>query len=781
MSLVALCFVAVLGIALASYLALTTRTMQLSNRSYQAGLSQKLAEFGLEEGLRAFNNNDWSNWSSSPTNMTSGAWTRDASNKRATRTISFANGKLGQGVTATVKIRVDNYDAAQLSHTWNSGKSYQINELVGYNGVWYRCLAANSNQQPPNLNYWADEGMNWAWNSSVSYSVGDFVNDAGVWYRCKTAHSTPHQPPNGTYWVLTNSAYLNSTPNPYPAEGLLFWSGSWVRLSNSPPWTWDNSSTPINWRWASGVTYAFGDAISDPTQSNLVWKRCIASHTSSWSPNVYSSTSLWRATTWFWTWSASNSYNPGDVAYYGSAWYRCVRANLNQAPSASSDYWASGPLFSQEWDASRSYSANDIVFYNGVWYLCILACNGRNPSTETNYWVGADTSNSSYTWNRTTNYSAGAFRCYAGAWYKCLLAGNSGIAPGNSTYWGNAWTNSFGITTGVPVVSAEAIISLGDGSTTRTQLRGTLVAASAFPNAIAANGDVTISAATGTVDSYDSRSGTYSSQVSTNTNYSAVIAAGGNLAINATTNVRGYLAWPSPPSGISTNTTVWGPADASPTKVNNNRVSRSPDLPQMAIRSVAAGYTLSLTNNTSYVLGTPGATTPTVYSISSASNSPNLVLNSSSEVLTIVGPVILDVSGNLQISSGKIVVASTGSAEIHFSGRLNVSNSSGGLDNTQTKDPRKLILLGTSSLTTHQILSTTYDFYGLVYLPNGSLTISNSPNIYGAVSANNVTFGDAAKVHYDVSLRYASISGLDQPYMISEWRELPQTEWATMP
>ena len=46
--LVALCFVAVLGISLAGYIAVCSRAMNISNRSYQAGLSRQLAEMGLE-------------------------------------------------------------------------------------------------------------------------------------------------------------------------------------------------------------------------------------------------------------------------------------------------------------------------------------------------------------------------------------------------------------------------------------------------------------------------------------------------------------------------------------------------------------------------------------------------------------------------------------------------------------------------------------------------------------------------------------------------------------
>jgi hypothetical protein len=89
--LLALCFVAVIGISLASYLALSSRAMTLSNRTVKQGLGQQLAELGVEEGLRAMNLNLFSgadataaqaDWSSGGTSV---GWTLDTTNKRAPR------------------------------------------------------------------------------------------------------------------------------------------------------------------------------------------------------------------------------------------------------------------------------------------------------------------------------------------------------------------------------------------------------------------------------------------------------------------------------------------------------------------------------------------------------------------------------------------------------------------------------------------------------------------------------------------------------------------------
>ena len=54
--------------------------------------------------------------------------------------------------------------------------------------------------------------------------------------------------------------------------------------------------------------------------------------------------------------------------------------------------------------------------------------------------------------------------------------------------------------------------------------------------------------------------------------------------------------------------------------------------------------------------------------------------------------------------------------------------------------------------------------------------------IFGAVSATKITYSGAnMNVHYDTSLRYATFGGVDQPYSVTDWRELPVDEQATMP
>lgn len=806
-SLVALCFAVVLGISLASYITLSSRAMQLSNRSFQAGVSKQLAEVGIEEALRAFNQNNWDDWTSSGI---SADWTLDTTTKRATATMTFPAGKFGQGTTASVKIRVDNYDAGVVGASWSSSINYRVDDLVGRNGIWYRCIRNHSNQAPPNMNYWVSEGIPWKWDASTTYSTENVVYHSNSWYRYISATSGSNNPPPATSWTAIPS--INPSW-PYSNGSIReAWDGWEIRDGGD----WDPA--PISWRWRGNPSkyYKFNEIV----YYDSTWYRCINSHWSSnsWWPVNYrpnaSGSDYWTRVTSMWTWSSSTNYNLGDVVYHSgtSDWYRCIRAHSGQTPSGSSAYWANTPLFSTEWDAGRQYNQNDTVRYNGVWYLSRQNTNiGQNPSTATSYWIGASTTNASYTWSNATSYSVGAYRCYGGAWYRCIAAttANANHTPNNTTHWTAAWSNSWGITTGAPVVYAEATVNIPNHPAQKTQLRAPIAPAPLFPNAAGATGDLTITTGTGTVDSYDSSLGAYNQTTSPftasspNISDTAVLAAGGALAINGTTAVKGYLAAPTLPANISTGTTVQEIGDPASPNLAPDRLSRSPHVPQFGV--VPTGN-LSLStiwnplnkgtalpgptsSNQTLSLGTPGATTPSRYHYDG-----DLQLEtgdaSDYQYINISGPVILYVKGSLRLQSGSMIqLTSTGSLQITYGSIFRAYTGSAGIYN-RTQDPKKLILI-TDSTTSQATFwdnggsGTNKDFHGVVYAPNNTSSVGlefrDGIHVYGAISAKEITFSSEANLHYDTSLRYATFGGVDQPYAVTEWRELPATEQATVP
>lgn len=793
--LVVLCLLAVLGIALASFLAVSNQSMKLSNRSSRTGMSEQLAEMGLEEALRAYNSNNWSTWTA---NGTTATWT--TSGTTASCTISFTSpvSRFGQNIkTATVSIRVDNYNATQLVSAWNSSTNYRIGNLVSYtDGIWYRCIANCLNKVPASSPlYWMAEQSSTTsattWINGTSYSSGYMVTRNGAWYRCQLAHtaSSSNEPPDGanwsTYWIAVPYLSLDSDLH-YVNESIVNYYGTWYRYSGGN-WYPYGSGWTFSLYWSSGNTYSLGNVVYSYSGG---WYQYI--NTTPTSGNSLTNTTYWKtplllssSAATAWNWSSTNTYNLNDVVYYSSSWYRSLAAsNSNNTPSPSSAYWSVSPLLSRTWDSSRQYSQNDTVRYAGKSYLSLANNNyGQTPPTASPYYNSswASTDDTTRQWNSSTSYSVGAYRSYGGVWYKCLSAGSNN-SPNNSNYWTTSWKQSWQPNTtdaaGAPVVYAEGRVTLPDGpALIKTQLRATLAPAPLFPNAIAATSTLTINGG-GTIDSYDSTQGPYGGS---NIGSSAVLAATGTTspAVTVTsTTVNGYVA--SPPASTSPYSPMWSYGGSAVltgsggSGIDLTRVSRSPSIPQFDIHSVAGGTSYPMASSTSYTIGTAGATTPTVYTIYSSSNSPSINMNAPNENLTIVGPVILNVQGNLHLSSSsKITIAETGSAEIHVSGRLRIDSDAGGIDN-QTKDPKKCVLLCTSNSTTQNLsyAPSSQPFYGVIYMPNGTLTVDSGVYVYGALSAQNITFSSDANVHYDTSLRYAVIPGVDQPWSITQWREL---------
>ncbi len=103
-TLVALCFTAVLAIALTSYITLCSRSYNFSTRIMHEDKARQLALVGLEESLWALNQNTWN--SSGPANANT--WTTTGAN----RSVTLSYTSLGQGASGQLVLTVANYASA---------------------------------------------------------------------------------------------------------------------------------------------------------------------------------------------------------------------------------------------------------------------------------------------------------------------------------------------------------------------------------------------------------------------------------------------------------------------------------------------------------------------------------------------------------------------------------------------------------------------------------------------------------------------------------------------
>ena len=321
---------------------------------------------------------------------------------------------------------------------------------------------------------------------------------------------------------------------------------------------------------------------------------------------------------------------------------------------------------------------------------------------------------------------------------------------------------SYDGTAGTRVVTVTGTTTRPDGQTVSRTLTSTSAKAPLFVNAIAATSGRVRFRAAGTVDSYDSRLGTYGSQTPT---YSAVVASVSTSTSSATvqlTNaqIKGYVATLSTGPSYSSSARLMGPTTPVATKIDANQISTSPYQPIFGELS-PAGTSMLLPTGTA-TIGTAGAATSELYHTSGIS------LNGG-QVLTIDGPVVITVTGDLTISnSARIRITTNGSLEVHLVGDLAINGN--GIQN-DTLLPRKLAIIGTEDENDTLGMATNQPFFGVIYTPLASITIGNSQAIYGSIVAKAVTFNASPAFHYDVSLRETEFSGIDTPYAISGWRE----------
>ena len=134
--LAALCFSTVMAIALASYLTLCYRTLELSTRSLQGTQSIELAETGMEEALWALNKNDWTSWTivgTTATRTISGFTFDNNVTGRVELTVTSYNGTAGTR-TVTVRGVTTDSDNQTMTRTLTSTSAQAplfVNALAG--------------------------------------------------------------------------------------------------------------------------------------------------------------------------------------------------------------------------------------------------------------------------------------------------------------------------------------------------------------------------------------------------------------------------------------------------------------------------------------------------------------------------------------------------------------------------------------------------------------------------------------------------------------------------
>jgi hypothetical protein len=336
-----------------------------------------------------------------------------------------------------------------------------------------------------------------------------------------------------------------------------------------------------------------------------------------------------------------------------------------------------------------------------------------------------------------------------------------------------------------PIITAAGVASIPNQPKILKQLRVGATARRIWGNGIVGKNNITFDG-TAEVDSYDSALGPYNS--STNRSDKATVATNTTVIVSGSAQIYGYVATGGSAPVVGVGGRIYGatsPASPAidPSRVRTDFSTNLSDATAPTTTAVNLETVLGLPIGTDWpalsaslprVGDLPGANGRYLYKIT------NLAVGGS-EILRILGPVDLIVTGNATVSgSATLAVGGTGATNPSFNlycpGTINIGGS-GMVNNTDT--PANTAIWGTKpsggaaqSIT----IGGSGAYKGTVYAANGNVTVSGAGGLYGAVIGNAITVAGSGDVHYDVQLGLTLATGGPNPGIgavrVSSWVEL---------
>jgi len=251
-------------------------------------------------------------------------------------------------------------DGFEWTGNWAATTFYQLNDLVKYSGIVYRCTTSHTSAATleSNIANWTIhvslEDWSATWTTSTYYNVNDLVRYGGIVYRCNTAH--------------TSAATA--------ALGLEANQASWTVVHDG-----------IEWKgpYATATRYKKGDLVR--YGGSTIWY-CATGHTSAATINetnfnVWLPGFIYEA-----EWDNATAYEIGDVVHYGGYVYRAIANNLSTVPSTNPASWS--VVVEQynllgEWASGTAYKVGDTVIWSGSLYVAIINSLAIEPPNAT-YW-----------------------------------------------------------------------------------------------------------------------------------------------------------------------------------------------------------------------------------------------------------------------------------------------------------------------------------------------------------------------------------------------------------
>ena len=270
------------------------------------------------------------------------------------------------------------------------------------------------------------------------------------------------------------------------------------------------------------------------------------------------------------------------------------------------------------------------------------------------------------------------------------------------------------------------------------------------------------------VDSYNSDNGTYAA---THTNSDGDISTNGPISIPSNTDVYGDAnpgadyPFSSKPAGVSGS---WGTRQ---TPLAYNPIPTETLSAEKALGLAAAGHgVITQSESESYtrtgdnlvVYKTITLTGGSYYFKSiTVNNQANIIVSGQSTIYVDGGNVVVNTQGDMNVSGQATFYVDGGNINIDTQGDINTLGV-----------PKNLTIYSTG---TNITLITQTDFYGAIYAPNATISLTSKTaggEIYGAIACKSFISGTNTAVHFDKALLNVS-----QPFLpsgVTSWQEIQE-------
>ncbi len=409
----------------------------------------------------------------------------------------------------------------------------------------------------------------------------------------------------------------------------------------------------------------------------------------------------------------------------------------------------------------------------------------ENGLEEAMYSINKMVADEKYDWSGWKNDGTGA---NSNAWARFPSSGNYTFDQ-NTTGYVRVWVKNYLGATTAPTIVTRATVTMGGAASAPIEkwVEVKLAKASKFANGLVAKDTILFKGNNATVDSWDSEMagvGTYTpfSNAVKNDNGSVgsvSVAVDSVLVKNA--DVWGYVSTNNaqdPTNNVGTNGSILGEDstyDASTwTKknVDPNRVSTQFSANFDPVTTPSTSVTNVGTIKTTDPIGTAGTATTVLCT--------DITLSGSGNVIEFRGDVTLIISASAGSQAIKITgsnsgfrVAANSSLKIYTAGDIDLTGQ--GIVNV-SGSPKNIQIYGTSvepAADQDIKIAGGGAFAGVIYAPNGSVTLNGDGSMWGSVVAEDITLTGNANFHYDESLGNLN-SG--NPFRVSKWKELTQED-----